>query len=238
MVFNTPLTGYQRSSPIRPHAGQFVTLTYPHIGNVGVNRRGDVESRKGICLGPHHPRPARRGVSSFRAEQSSMGTFVMLVVGIADIDTRKLTRILRDKAGTALADGWPAISMSKARPSLLPRLHPAWPGWTCWWWRGCPRADWTQANGVLSHDADAKSRTAPSTTAQNTTSCACWPSAAARSPWCRRKRQRKTCFGLQPTAWSSGPGDPEPCDYAIAAIKRRAALGDVRHLGAPADHAA
>ena len=96
VVFNTAITGYQEILTDPSYAGQFVTLTYPHIGNVGVNPE-DVESHKIFASGLII-RDLSMVVSNFRATQS-LSEYLKAsgVVGISDIDTRKLTRILRDK---------------------------------------------------------------------------------------------------------------------------------------------
>src|SRR5437868_7149556 len=91
VVFNTAMTGYQEILTDPSYAGQIVTLTYPHIGNVGINPE-DVESRRVFASGlvirdlPLHASSWRRthGLASFLADAN--------VIGIADIDTRKLTR--------------------------------------------------------------------------------------------------------------------------------------------------
>lgn len=96
VVFNTALTGYQEILTDPSYTGQIVTLTYPHIGNVGVNPQ-DTEG------GPIHAaglvvRDMPAVHSNFRAEQS-LGDYLTEhgVAGIAEIDTRRLTRILRTK---------------------------------------------------------------------------------------------------------------------------------------------
>ncbi len=65
------------------------------------------------------------------------------------------------------------------------------------------------------------STSSPTTTASSATSCACSPSAARASPWCPRRRRRRRSLALKPDGvfLSNGPGDPEPCDYAIEAIR-------------------
>ena len=77
----------------------------------------------------------------------------------------------------------------------------------------------------------------PTTTASSTTSCACWRSAAAGSTVSRRRRRRSDVLALKPDGvfLSNGPGDPEPCDYAIAAIREIVDSGhaDLRHLPRP-----
>lgn len=96
IVFNTAMTGYQEILTDPSYSGQIVTLTYPHIGNTGVNEE-DIESTR-IHAAGLVVRDCSLRVSNFRATRSlpeyleSQG-----VVAIAGIDTRKLTRILREK---------------------------------------------------------------------------------------------------------------------------------------------
>ena len=100
VVFNTAMTGYQEILTDPSYAGQIVTLTYPHIGNTGVNDE-DVESVRvhaaGLVIRDLPLRP-----SNFRA-QKDLATYLKEqgVVGIADIDTRKLTRNLREGGAQA-----------------------------------------------------------------------------------------------------------------------------------------
>jgi carbamoyl-phosphate synthase small subunit len=107
VVFNTAMSGYQEILTDPSYAGQIVTLTYPHIGNTGVNDE-DVEAPRVFAAGlvirdlPQRP-------SNFRM-QRDLSTYLRDegIVGIADIDTRKLTRILREKgaqAGVIVAAG-------------------------------------------------------------------------------------------------------------------------------------
>src|SRR5215468_5177502 len=96
VVFNTAMTGYQEILTDPSYAGQIVTLTYPHIGNTGVNAE-DVESKRIFAAGlviRDLPRCASnwRRTQDLHAYLSDAG-----IVGIAGIDTRKLTRILREK---------------------------------------------------------------------------------------------------------------------------------------------
>ena len=101
VVFNTALTGYQEILTDPSYARQIVTLTYPHIGNTGTTPE-DLESPQIYCRRPHHPRPAvaarAAGVPTSRCRSSSQRG---RVVAIAGIDTRKLTRILREKGAQA-----------------------------------------------------------------------------------------------------------------------------------------
>src|SRR5690348_11814866 len=96
VVFNTAMTGYQEILTDPSYCRQIVTLTYPHIGNTGTNRE-DGESPQVFASGlvirdlPRRPSSwrAEPGLSQFLAKQN--------IVGIAELDTRKLTRILREK---------------------------------------------------------------------------------------------------------------------------------------------
>ncbi len=100
--FNTALTGYQEVISDPSYAGQIITFTYPHIGNYGVNRRRDDESRRAVL-------PGRRGARAGPAPSAAGGPTGDLdaylrrhgIPGIAGIDTRRLTRHLRDHRGHA-----------------------------------------------------------------------------------------------------------------------------------------
>ena len=96
VVFNTAMTGYQEILTDPSYARQIVTLTYPHIGNTGVN--SEDEEAEHIWSAGLVIRDLPMLASSFRSEQS-LSDYLKArnIVGIADIDTRRLTRILRDK---------------------------------------------------------------------------------------------------------------------------------------------
>ena len=100
VVFNTAMTGYQEILTDPSYARQLVTLTYPHIGNTGVTPEDEESSA--IHAGGLIIRDLPLVHSNFRAHES-LDTYLKTagVVGIADIDTRKLTRILRDKGAQA-----------------------------------------------------------------------------------------------------------------------------------------
>jgi len=124
VVFNTSITGYQEILTDPSYARQMVTLTYPHIGNVGVNDE-DIESG-GLHASGLIVRDVPERLSNWRA-QGGLSDYLKDhgVVGIAGIDTRKLTRILRDKgaqrgciiAGSTL-DSERAIAEALAFPGL------------------------------------------------------------------------------------------------------------------------
>ncbi len=123
VVFNTAMTGYQEILTDPSYCRQIVTLTYPHIGNIGVNRE-DCEAGKVHAAGlVIRDLPLR--ASNFRQEQT-LDAYLAAenVVAIADIDTRKLTRILREKgaqAGCLMAgqvDEDSALAQARAFPGL------------------------------------------------------------------------------------------------------------------------
>ena len=100
VVFNTAMTGYQEIVTDPSYTGQIVTLTYPHIGNVGVNAQD--EESAAVCAAGLIIRSESPVVSNFRSEQSLSDYLRPAgVVGLCDIDTRKLTRILRTKGAQA-----------------------------------------------------------------------------------------------------------------------------------------
>ena len=127
VVFNTAMTGYQEILTDPSYAGQIVTLTYPHIGNVGVNPE-DAESVRPSAAGLVI-RDLSRVVSSFRAT-GDLSTWLAGngIVGIADLDTRKLTRVLRERgaqngcivAGGTLDDA--AIADAVRRAGAAPSM--------------------------------------------------------------------------------------------------------------------
>ena len=127
VVFNTAMTGYQEILTDPSYAGQIVTLTYPHIGNTGVNAE-DVESGKVYAAGLII-RDLPRVASSWRKTQD-LSSYLRDagVAGISDIDTRKLTRMLREKgaqngciiAGLNIGDAAQTLALARARaaPSM------------------------------------------------------------------------------------------------------------------------
>lgn len=115
VVFNTAMTGYQEILTDPSYTGQIVTLTYPHIGNVGVNQE-DEESREVYTAGLVI-RSESEVVSNWRS-QRSLGEYLKQngIVAIAEIDTRRLTRILRSKGaqpGCIVASAYGEISQEQ-----------------------------------------------------------------------------------------------------------------------------
>jgi carbamoyl-phosphate synthase small subunit len=227
VVFNTAMTGYQEILTDPSYEGQIVTLTYPHIGNVGVNRE-DAESKRvhaaGLVI-----RDLPRLTSNFRTT-GDLSTYLESanVVGIADIDTRKLTRILRDKGaqnGCIVAGGVidaaavsDAVSRAKAAPSMAGLdLAKVVSCETPYEWT---TSTWTLGQGfrqqaspryhVVAYDYGVKHNILRML-AERGCRLTVVP---ARTP-------ARDVLGMKPDGvfLSNGPGDPEPCDYAIAAIR-------------------
>ncbi|MCM2287908.1 MAG: glutamine-hydrolyzing carbamoyl-phosphate synthase small subunit [Sulfuritalea sp.] len=224
VVFNTALTGYQEILTDPSYASQIVTLTYPHIGNYGVNREDCEASRvhaAGLVI-----RDLPLLASNFRSEQTLDAWLRDAnVVGLADIDTRKLTRILREKgaqAGCLMAgehlDADAAIAQARGFPGLagmdLARVVSAAQSYP---WR---EGEWRLGAGfaqpenfrfkVVAYDFGVKRnilRMLASRGCDLTVVPAQTPAAEV--------------LALNPDGifLSNGPGDPEPCDYAVAAIR-------------------
>ena len=123
VVFNTAMTGYQEILTDPSYARQFVTLTSPHIGNVGVN--ADDDESRGVYAAGLVIRDLPLTLSNFRAEES-LPVFLCRqgIVAISDIDTRKLTRLLRDRGAmngclqAGMIDPETALEKARAFPGL------------------------------------------------------------------------------------------------------------------------
>ena len=230
VVFNTALTGYQEILTDPSYCKQIVTLTYPHIGNYGVSAE-DVEATRVHAAGLIIKDLALRE-SNFRSDMT-LSQYLQRenTVAIAEIDTRRLTRVLRTKGaqngciltvavGEAIGPSHidDAIAMAKAAPSmsgldLAKVVSVAEPyGWTDTEWelgRGYGQLAHPAFN-VLAFDYGVKrnilrmlaSRGCKVTVVPAQTSAA---EALKHSP--------------DGVFLSNGPGDPEPCDYAIAATR-------------------
>ncbi len=221
VVFNTAMTGYQEILTDPSYCRQIVTLTYPHIGNTGVNAQ-DAESRRVYAEGLV-VRDLPRLLSNWRAEDS-LGKYLSenKVVGIAELDTRKLTRILREKGAqngclTTDVDVAKALAKAKAFPGLagmdLAKVVTTDKPyeWTEGRWAlgtGYRKLD-TPRFHVVAYDYGIKHnilRLIAERGARITVVPASLPA--------------KDVLKLRPDGvfLANGPGDPEPCDYAIEAI--------------------
>ena len=223
VVFNTAMTGYQEILTDPSYSRQIVTLTYPHIGNTGVNPE-DVESSKVHAAGliiKNLPILA----SNFRSTQSLSDYLVAEnIVAIADIDTRKLTRILREKGaqGGAIVTGEAqveqALQLAKAFPGLagmdLAKVVSTTKAydWTETEWKlGAGYAKQGAArHHVVAFDFGVKYNILRML-AERGCKVTVLPAQASAAD----------ALALTPDGifLSNGPGDPEPCDYAIAASR-------------------
>ena len=228
VVFNTAMTGYQEILTDPSYAGQIVTLTYPHIGNTGVNPE-DVESKRIFAAGLVI-RDLPRYASSWRRTQDLRSYLADAgIVGIADIDTRKLTRTLRERgaqngcllAGARLSskDEKEALAQARAAPSmsgldLAKVVSCAAPyDWTASTWAhgvGYRAAPETRFR-VVAYDFGIKHNILRML-AQRGCSLTVVPARTTAAEVLARKPD-----GI---FLSNGPGDPEPCDYAIKAIRK------------------
>ena len=228
VVFNTAMTGYQEILTDPSYCKQIITLTYPHIGNTGVNSE-DVESRQVFASGLVI-RDLSLTVSSFRSTQSLSGYLKdSNVVAIAGIDTRKLTRILRSggaqngciATGTdvatalALARGFSGLAgMDLAREVSCTEPY----YWTQREWElgvGYPEAEHTKFH-VVAYDFGVK-RNILRLLAER----------GCRITVVPAKTDAADVLAMEPDGvfLSNGPGDPEPCDYAINATRQILAEG-------------
>ncbi|GGW75708.1 glutamine-hydrolyzing carbamoyl-phosphate synthase small subunit [Alteromonas halophila] len=225
VVFNTSMTGYQEILTDPSYAEQIITLTYPHIGNTGTNDE-DVECdtiwSKGLVI-----RDLPLIASNFR-QQQTLSEFLKAkgVVGIADIDTRRLTRILRDKGaqnGCIMCvdnlDEDDALKQAKAFPGLKgmdlakevcikePKT------WTSGSWqlgKGYVTPTVKARYHIVAYDFGVKQNILRMLVDRD-----------CKITLVPAQTPASEVLAMEPDGvfLSNGPGDPEPCDYAITAIK-------------------
>lgn len=224
VVFNTAMTGYQEILSDPSYARQIVTLTYPHVGNVGTNSEDDESA--GVFVSGLVIRDLPLLASNWRSEKTLQQYLLdNKVAAIADIDTRKLTRLLRDKGaqrGCIMAGETVSVDVATRAIESFPGL------------KGMDLAKevtvsesyewieniWTLQNGyiqgehltkhVVAYDFGIKRnilRLLVNRGCRVTVVPATTPAA--------------TVLAMNPDGvfLSNGPGDPEPCVYAIEAIK-------------------
>ncbi|MET3999303.1 carbamoyl-phosphate synthase small subunit [Marinobacterium sp. MBR-109] len=226
VVFNTSMTGYQEILTDPSYCRQIVTLTYPHIGNTGANAE-DVESDRTWAAGLVI-RDLPLAASNFRSEQS-LDQYLKAnnIVGIADIDTRRLTRILREKGaqnGCIMAGD----SLSEEKALAAAREFPGLKGmdlakevsaserydWRSNTWKlGVgheDRADSELPFHVVAYDFGVKHNILRMLVERG-----------CRLTVVPAQTPAAEVLALNPDGvfLSNGPGDPEPCDYAITAIR-------------------
>jgi len=224
VVFNTSMSGYQEILTDPSYCRQIVTLTYPHIGNTGANAV-DVESDRVFASGlVIRDLPL---LSSSWRKQWTLSDYLKQhgVVAIADIDTRRLTRILRDggaqdgclmagkvneKEALAAARGFPGlVGMDLARVVSCGKPY-AW-----------DEGDWALGQGygrladpqyhVVAYDFGVKRNILRKLVSRH-----------CRVTVVPAQMPAEEALALRPDGifLSNGPGDPEPCDYAVRAIRQ------------------
>ncbi len=229
VVFNTAMTGYQEILTDPSYASQIVTLTYPHIGNTGVTPEDEESERiwaAGLVI-----RDLPLLASNWRKTMTLADYLKQRnIVGIADIDTRRLTRILRDKGAQngcikVIADGDDrenAIGQAIAHAQQFAGLkgldlakevttQSAYPwGEGVWQWSEGYRESGQKTYKVVAYDFGVK-RNILRMLAERGCELTVVP---AKTP-------AADVLAMKPDGvfLSNGPGDPEPCDYAISAIQ-------------------
>jgi carbamoyl-phosphate synthase small subunit len=224
VVFNTAMTGYQEILTDPSYCRQIVTLTYPHIGNTGVNDE-DRESPRVFAAGLVI-RDLPLLMSNFRGQQT-LDAYLRAqnVVAIADIDTRKLTRVLREKgaqAGCLMCGDKPdadvAIEQARAFPGLagmdLAKVVSAEKPYP--WSEG----EWALGKGYVAPSAS-KYHVVAYDFGVKRNILRMLASRGCRLTVVPAQTPASEVLALKPDGvfLSNGPGDPEPCDYAIAAIR-------------------
>lgn len=236
VVFNTALTGYQEILTDPSYARQIVTLTYPHIGNVGTNDEDEESSHayaSGLVI-----RDLPLIASNWRS-QMPLDEYLRKhkVVAIADIDTRKLTRILREKgaqrgcivagenidaeAAVAAAREWSGLKGMDLAKEVTTHQPYEW-----------AQGTWTLEGGLPGHPEGAIEESLPHHVVAFDYGVKRNILRMLTDRGCRltvvpAKTPAEEVLKLKPDGifLSNGPGDPEPCDYAIDAIKQLAETG-------------
>ncbi len=224
VVFNTAMTGYQEILTDPSYRRQIVTLTYPHIGNVGVN--ADDEESSAVHAAGLVIRDLPLLMSNWRAEESLSDYLSRKQVSaIAEVDTRRLTRLLREKGaqnGCLQAGG----VLDEARALTLARAFPGLKGmdlaqevtttaayeWSQGSWTldgGLPAAAENLPRHVVAYDYGIKRNILRMLVDRG-----------CRVTVVPAQTPAADVLALQPDGvfLSNGPGDPQPCDYAIQAI--------------------
>jgi carbamoyl-phosphate synthase small subunit len=223
VVFNTAMTGYQEILTDPSYCQQLVTLTYPHIGNTGVNDEDEEATRihaSGLII-----RDLPLLASNWRS-QGSLQDYLESrgVAAIADIDTRKLTRLLRDKGAQSGA----IMAGEQVTDDVAVKAAQEFGGLA-----GCDLAQvvttsetytWTQSTWSLESGYGEKTVTPYHVVAYDygiKKNILCMlADRGARVSIVSAKTPADEVMAMKPDGvfLSNGPGDPEPCDYAIEAI--------------------
>ena len=224
VVFNTAITGYQEILTDPSYARQIVTLTYPHIGNVGVNKE-DEESGNiwaaGLVI-----RDLSSVTSNFRSQQS-LNSYLKErnILGIADIDTRRLTRILREKGaqnGCIMAgdlDEEQALTLASEFTGLkgLDLAQEVTTDSIYSWREGL----WALGQDFFSKRTTCKYRVVAFDFGIKRNILRMLADRGCELTVVPAQTPASEVLAMNPDGvfLSNGPGDPEPCDYAIKAIR-------------------
>jgi len=228
VVFNTAMTGYQEILTDPSYCKQIITLTCPHIGNVGVNTE-DAESRQVFASGLVI-RDLSMTASNWRKTQSLPDYLkANKVVAIAGIDTRKLTRILREKGAQ---NGCIATGTDEAAALKEARGFAGLAGMDLAKEVSCTQSyAWTQRVWELgvgySEAAHTKFHVVAYDFGMKRNILRMLAERGCRITVVPAKTTAKEVLAMEPDGvfLSNGPGDPEPCDYAINATKQFLAVG-------------
>lgn len=224
VVFNTSITGYQEILTDPSYAQQIITLTYPHIGNVGTNPEDEESGRiraSGLVI-----RDLPEQASNWRAD-TGLSEYLIRnnITGIADIDTRRLTRVLREKGAQngAIAAGKVDVDKTLEAARSFPGLkgmdlarevttkEPYRWNEGCWSGPGSePAASVKPRYFVIAYDFGVK-RNILRILHEHGCSIEVVPATMSAGEVLEKKPDG--------VFLSNGPGDPEPCDYAIRAIR-------------------
>ena len=226
VVFNTALTGYQEILTDPSYCKQIVTLTYPHIGNVGTN--AEDEESANIWASGLVVRDVPLLASNWRSE-SSLEDYLAKnkVVAISGIDTRQLTRILREKgaqAGCIMAgddiDEAAAISAAQGFPGLQGMdLAKVVTTETAYDWA---QGSWSLDDGLPEDTKDLPHHVVAFDYGVKRNILRMLADRGCRLTVVPAQTSADEVLALKPDGvfLSNGPGDPEPCDYALDAIPK------------------
>ena len=223
VVFNTSMTGYQEILTDPSYSRQIVTLTYPHIGNTGTNSE-DEESGSVFAAGLII-RDLPLLHSNFRANES-LGDYLKRhrTVAIADIDTRRLTRILRDKGAQAGAILTGAEATEEKAQALIAEFG-SMVGKDLAKEVSCNQAyEWNEGEWKLGQgfgNPDKQYHVVAYDFGVKTNILRMLAERGCRLAVVPAQTPAQDVLAMNPDGvfLSNGPGDPEPCDYAIAAVK-------------------
>ena len=228
VVFNTSMTGYQEILTDPSYCKQIITFTYPQIGNTGVNRE-DIESDQlwssGVIL-----KQLPKQASSWRYELG-LGDYLKEggIVAISGVDTRRLTRLLRDKgslSGCIIAGSALDSSALEAEALRQANLFPGLKGLDLAKVVTQQNRNWTESRWSIDNgygaQSDCRFRVVAYDFGIKNNILRLLADKGCELKVVEAQTPASEVLDLKPDGvfLSNGPGDPEPCDYAIAAIKR------------------